>query len=1218
MKIVPKIYLYDSSQPDNKGVEFSDNILQGYSYSDHLDDTLDTFECTLAGLDFKEEFSPSTKFIIELHDRGAFGDTLWKKLDMVVDNDTVTKPILSENSYFDHHINFIECGVLAQKRLVDNIAVTYKLKDVSLNILPTYDINEQAPTNFSNVDVSGVFYKRFEAVSFTVDFESRIGHKFEWVFPYWYNVTIDGVQTTPEEWAQNVGLKYYQQIDEAETYKTITIPLPMLRVWCAGRNSSNSLALNGYASLDVTVTKTEIATGIQTVVKTQRVNPSRSSSSEAWQSDRIDPLATGEGWIESRPYATTQTGAHYGFILSKVAEYDDAIQNRTLTIDAEKGFVYNVNIKMHRFDPRSFDGANAPLYRDEDYNSLYDIVPRYIGYARYYYDGTSLFAQPEVEMNSSSTNEAYPSYNTEFAGVLAGTALSVYISQPAPANAYDLFNKAQLTTQDYIKEQGFTADETPKTFKMDNETDTQELKDTTIVENFYNQKNLWEIFMDIGKYIHARPVINFGDDDDFVVGWKRYGKTYATYDGSTKISIYNSRFISEYIAACSSYVANMVQLGGIITEVLPAKSNSEDYLVYNDVAEILTNKNIIEIVELNVIDINPNHSLHYKAKRGLTGNDPNVTYVQIDNEGELINTDRQNTNGFVFEENIYQLLPITPTSNTHKGVAIYYSLGTNNIKGLNYRLPTINRGDFWDNYAIKNIIGTVYQLDPSTWDNIKINDYAFEIKYRTKDTLRANQTRPDLRKYLLNSKYDKVPLHNQFNNQQDVLIDSVKFGNNVYGKLIRTGNTIITEDEWNDYLPSLKTSGDLVLKNSEWYYVAKVTHTFFSNHVISMVEFSKDFNRLSQIIGIPSEPRFYEISEQSLIVREKAINDYIVLGTTPLERNGISYIQKNGFNFIKSILFDDNAKYPKYAITIFKDDKDKPPIPGARLFHKETLHPLSCYSIQNTLTLEWDMVDNFSAGDKVVAPGGTYSGAVDQAYNTLEAVKYCNSYGRCDLIDFAIMQDIPQLDEANNSFDPDFVKALPENNFGIKANQDNYVFGNNEISNLANPKTLADGTMEYNPTNVDKGIVLLKDSRECINLNYNLQMITDSDRFVISAYLWQQDKKNIKIALLNEEVSKIVNETIPDDIIAVPNLNFTATVNEADNNIRIGVEDALRGQDLEGIKSIAIYSTGVLNSNEQKASKYFLMARNIDRLTSTSKRQDWYISCYDKNLFDKQ
>lgn len=1217
MGIIPKIYLYDSSRPDNKGVEFSDNILQGYSYSDHLDDTLDTFECTLAGLDFQEEFSPSTKFIIELYESVAFFDTLWRKLDMVVDNDTVTKPILSDGSYFDHHINFIECGVLAQKRLVDNISVTYKLKDVSLDILPTYDINEDASANFSNIEVPGVFFKSLEeAWPLRVDFQSKIAHQFEWVFPDWYNVIIDGVSRTPLDWVQNVGLKYYQQIGETETSKTITLPLPMLKVFCPSENFSTSFVLNGFASLDVTVTKTEIATGIQTVVKTQRVNPSRSSSYETWQSDRIDPTATGEGWIESRPYAFGTFDPdvqHYGFILSKVAEYDDAIQNRTLTIDIEKGFVYNINIKMHRFDPQSFAGANAPSwYTSTYYNSLYDIIPRYVGVAEY-----NTMNGKEVMMESSPTNDAYPAYNVEFAGVLTGTSLSVYISQAPPANAYDLFNKAQLTTQDYIKEQGVIVDETPKTFKMDNEPDTQELKDTTIVENFYSQKNLWEIFMDIGKYIHARPVINFGDDDDFVVGWKRYGKTYPTYDANTKISIYHSRFISEYIAACSSYVANMVQLGGIITEVLPAKSNSEDYLVYNDVAEILTNKNIIEIVELNVIDINPN-SNYYKQKRGLTGNDPNVTYVQIGERGNLIDTYRQNTNGFVFEENIYQLLPITPSNNTHKGVAIYYSLGSNNIKGLNYQLPTINRGDFWNNYAIKNIIGTVYKLPPSTWDNIKINDYAFEIKYRTKDTLRVNQTRPDLRKYLLNSKYDKVPLHNQFNNQQDVLIDSVKFGNNVYGKLIRTGNTIITEDEWNDYLPSLKTSGDLVLKNSEWYYVAKVTHTFFSNHVISMVEFSKDFNRLSQIIGIPSEPRFYEISEQSLIVREKAINDYIVLGTTPLERNGISYIQKNGFNFIKSILFDDNAKYPKYAITVFKDDKDKPPIPGARLFHKETLHPLSCYSIQNTLTLEWDMVDNFSAGDKVVAPDGTYDGAVDQAYNSLEAVKYCNSYGRCDLIDFAIMQDIPQLDETNGNFNPDFVKALPENNFGVKANQDNYIFGNNEISNLADPKTLADGTIEHNPTNVDKGIVLLKDSRECINLNYNLQMITDSDRFVISAYLWQQDKKNIKIALLNEEVSKIVNETIPDDIIAVPSLDFTATVNEADNNIRIRIEDALRYQDLEGIKAIAIYSTGVLNSNEQKASKYFLMARNIDGLTSSDKRRDWYISCYDKNLFDKQ
>ena len=101
----------------------------------------------------------------------------------------------------------------------------------------------------------------------------------------------------------------------------------------------------------------------------------------------------------------------------------------------------------------------------------------------------------------------------------------------------------------------------------------EELKNTTIVENFYNQKNLWEIQMDIGKYIHARPKIRFGSQNRFVTTWKRYGITEKSVDYSNPISIYNSRFIEEYISACSSYITNMVQLGGLITEIVAPKSS---------------------------------------------------------------------------------------------------------------------------------------------------------------------------------------------------------------------------------------------------------------------------------------------------------------------------------------------------------------------------------------------------------------------------------------------------------------------------------------------------------------------------------------------------------------------------------------------------------------------------------------------------------------------
>jgi hypothetical protein len=105
----------------------------------------------------------------------------------------------------------------------------------------------------------------------------------------------------------------------------------------------------------------------------------------------------------------------------------------------------------------------------------------------------------------------------------------------------------------------------------------------------------------------------------------------------------------------------MVQLGGLITEIVAPKSSSEDYLVYNDVAEIIVEKNIIELVDLEVIRKSDNETRNLAGK-GTHGESPN---------------------GYVFEENVYNLLPINANDSVNKGLAIYYKLGTNKIIGFN-------------------------------------------------------------------------------------------------------------------------------------------------------------------------------------------------------------------------------------------------------------------------------------------------------------------------------------------------------------------------------------------------------------------------------------------------------------------------------------------------------------------------------------------------------
>lgn len=489
-----------------------------------------------------------------------------------------------------------------------------------------------------------------------------------------------------------------------------------------------------------------------------------------------------------------------------------------------------------------------------------------------------------------------------FNAIAKGGLESIYLRSAPAANAYELYRKAVIASQTTLrKPTGGSVDNLILPYYLEDD-DKYSLQSTEIIENFYNQKNLWEIMMDVGKYIHARPKNYFGSDNRYVTRWKRYGLTEQYQDNSTRVSIYNSRFIDEYICACSSYVSNMVQLGGEIKETVAPKSSSEDYLVYNDVAEIIVSKPIIEIVSVIAKEKTADGTAY--------SNSADITQ-------------------YVFEKSIYNVLDIVDTSSVNKGLAIYYELGDTKIQGFTYTLPEVSTGT--NNTAIKNILGTAFGLPESSWENINVNDYAFEVTYRTKDTLRTDQTRPDLRKYLLSSKYDRVPQHNQFNNQQDTLIDSEKFGINIYGKLIRTGNTVYSAVEWVDTIPSLKHSGELYSIFGNLYYVSKVRNTYYPDHIESEVEYSKDFNRLAEIIGIPSEPRFYEISERSSIDREISISDYLLLTTVDSENfvytdnplNKDCFMTLYGFAFIQNLIMGYQTSFLNYAVTYFKNDKDK-------------------------------------------------------------------------------------------------------------------------------------------------------------------------------------------------------------------------------------------------------------------------------------------------------
>lgn len=1097
-----KVYEYNSLEENKgyRGQEYSQFVLQPSNVVEDITRELDTYELTLAGLNTNKEFTPQSKFIIDVIENGE--EEPVATYHFCVSRDVVEQPILSDNNYFNHHLFLIEPSVVAQTRLVDNISVTYKLKDVSLQELPAFPQTQVLFNIQSSVFTPN---KNFGSYVETVSGVNR----YYYVWGKYFQVEGSPYIITPSGTRKNLVYVNISDFEDDGNYYA-RFEIPKIAIY-AGVPNGKTFSKIGYASLDYLIEEFDV---------NDQYNPTNSwAGSIISNSNLIDPVIgavseyNGE-WLLEKTTVRSDFGSYSQNLDYYYKKYTDvSVQNPTyiteqFPIQSDK--LYKVTVSLHLFSD------NLPQ-RPSSFSNFYKYTDPYPTYYAFNYMytwidiiGTTPITRIGYESSSLSMDYQKATGSFNFISYSIDTKTIIYASS-LPYSALALLQKAIINSALYQKSDGtYIADinNSDLPFYID-ENYIDKLSATLIVENFYNQKNLWEVMLEVGNYIHAIPELKFGRDDKFMITFNELGRTDQKTNKSNRVSIFNSRSVEDYVCATSSYITNMVQLGGLIEEWVVPKTTSETLLVSNDTAEILTSKPIIELVGIIVKSNTNNYS-----SLGIGQNDT------------------ADLTPFIYEENVYKTLSLEYNSDPNRGIAMYYKLGTNTITGGNYRLPQDNENIYSD-YTFKKVIYSAFlgysAISPKPitgyWSNIKVNDFSFFVRYRTKDSVRQNHVRPDVRKYIVNSKYDEFPQHNQFNNQTDVVVDSIKFGNNMYGSLIKTGNLTITDTEWNESFENIKHKGELYEINGEKYYVAKAKHYFHSSHILSEITYSKDYNELSKVVGIPSEPRFYEISEQSLIHREFAINDILLLTD---KKNQLNYGSNFVYDFthLGNLVFGKDTDFAKYAITVFKGDKDVNSYNqtgGQAEYYKEIFNAVNAYSSENTLTYEWDMLDNYSAGDKVidVSPQDYISQPDLRAYRSLRAVSYTDIYGKAALLDFYLIGDIGNLSEAQQ-------KAIPESPIKTQNNIDD------TRPFISNYDILGTNVLNYDTNYYGRGIGLLKDCREAISVNFNLQLITNSDTFVLSPYIFLPNKKDIKLVLLADEVNKLSTGYIDNSKIITP------------------------------------------------------------------------------------
>ena len=698
------------------------------------------------------------------------------------------------------------------------------------------------------------------------------------------------------------------------------------------------------------------------------------------------------------------------------------------------------------------------------------------------------------------------------------------------------------------------------------------LKSTKVNETIFEGKNLWEVLLQIGYYIHAVPYLEFAGDgtDRFVLRFRQLGSTVKKDDNSVKVTVFNSNNISEYFTQYDSYVTNLFSPQNLVEEDIVIKTNDPSFLTSNNTAEIHLSYAITELVGFEIALKLPN------------------------DEWEL-----RSALNYVFEKSIYDILSSESPYKVFpsKGAALYFNLGDNKIQGLNFVPPSVNN-DL--PMALKRIIEIVWQgTEIGGIANIKFNDLRFHVKYRTQDTTRISQPRPDLQNFMKNSAYEKYPHHEQFYGQQDKIVDSERFSANLFGKLIRIGNGIYQRQEY-ARLGDERQSGDLVSIGGDAYYVTAVENEYYPDAILQNVTYSKNFNQLANIVSIPSEPRFYEVSERSKVRREVRLMDFFVLSTQNNSAGVPRFLHNDNWkDFIKRIIFNkQSVTLPNYAWTRFKVDKlrlhadnDGLVIANEKLFpsslldrtspenpfplppddHVDCIVPLLHFPIRNGIVFAWDMADNFKAGDFIDADIQAPGNGVDDAYMSMQPLRYVDVLGRADLFSFKLFHQ--------GYWHPDLVPSLPQ---AVRAVTD------------AESVALTKGE--------EHGIALDKDCREEISFNYQINLlhtagVAGENDFITFANLFGQKESPLKMCLLGE-TQGMFDENINLSTANMIADNVVYDLIDSENAIEVRITTPA-GIDLSEVKSIVLY--------QENGGKYAYIVKNVATLPASDKLQSWWI-----------
>lgn len=597
----------------------------------------------------------------------------------------------------------------------------------------------------------------------------------------------------------------------------------------------------------------------------------------------------------------------------------------------------------------------------------------------------------------------------------------------------------------------------------------------------FTKSTLRECLQQCGKIIHGEPRVDIAQDTD---GTYFYEISFDLYGQTDRAGIYVfpyiqktvSQVIDSYASYLDSNAENLVnqldKYSGVIVE--PYDSGFKT---------VRTETLYVRITDANML-IQTQYPI-YSIEKLECG------YISQDGGTAIPPAD---ITPYVFESSIYntRLSSYEDQYPYSKAYALYYTQGQKNIQGLNFK-PEHPVSSVFENYAILNILNRVTgkSVDvpqaETTADGYLEGGYpllAFRVTYIPFYTSRVGQTKVNYQDF-------PVPAALIYNQQANV-IESRYYGENLKGAIARIGNVEKSVTYNILRLRDIPRAGQLY---DDEYYISAVSVEFLPTYIKCTLGLSKDFNRLSQYIGISSVKRFSEVSQGQAVERNTLWREYIVVGDdlaadadTDINLNVMAAVRNT---FLQSSSFNDPLTCVlAYGGTWGSTDD----LPVVAL-------PVVSSAFGNSVAFSWEYEDNYSAGaTSQYASSGTGSAEVTGYFQN--NYQYTDYYGRMYYYNFEIRTQGEYINDATEQ--AEIGTELPRGN-------------------------LSWGGSTYIETYAPR--VLRKDNREKLQCNFQIDFVSNRKGLIIGSALaaycplvrGADSSLAAKLYIFDEPLNKFIN-----------------------------------------------------------------------------------------------